>query len=63
MPSGMVTDVRLLQFAKALAPILVTELGIVMEVRAVHFQNASFPMLVTVEGIVTEDIRTVLSQS
>ncbi len=36
---GMVTEVRLEQFLKALMPILVTELGIVTEVRLVQKAN------------------------
>ena len=44
--------VRLLQFANALSPMLVTLSGIVMFVRLQHLSNASVLMLVTLFEIV-----------
>ena len=54
MELGIVTDVRLLQYSKALFPMLVTELGIETDVRPLQLEKASDPMLVTELGIVTE---------
>ena len=50
---GMVTEVKLLQLAKAHLPILFPLLGIVIEVKPVP-ENAPVPMLVTELGMVTE---------
>ena len=44
--------VRLVQFLKALSPMLVTLLGIVMLVRLMQNSKALSPMLVTPSGIV-----------
>jgi hypothetical protein len=48
----MVTDVKPVQFSKALFPISVTELGIVIDVKPV--QPVKPPKLVTELGIVTD---------
>ena len=45
--SGIVTDVRELQYSNALLPMLVTLSGIVTDVRALQPSKAKFPMLVT----------------
>ena len=52
--SGMVTECKELQPAKALFPMLVTELGMVMDRKEPHCAKALFPMLVTESGMVTE---------
>ena len=46
--------VRLLQFQKALPPIVVTFLGMTTELRAEQFINASSPMEVRLSGRVRE---------
>ena len=47
-------EVREEQLAKAMSPILVTELGIVMELNFEQPENVDCPILVTELGIVTE---------
>ncbi len=41
---GIVTEVKLLQLAKALPPMLVTLLGIVTEDKLLQPENAPFPI-------------------
>ena len=53
-PNSTLIDVKPLQPAKALSPMLVTLSGMVMEVRALQLLKASIPMLVTLFGMVTE---------
>ena len=48
------TDVKLLQYAKAELPILVTEFGIVIDVKPLQSKKARFPILVTEFGIVID---------
>jgi hypothetical protein len=53
---GILTVVNLLQYAKALAPIVVTEFGIVIEFRLEQPLKAVTPIVINeVVGIVTED--------
>jgi hypothetical protein len=52
-PLGIVTLARLLQFLKALAPMLITPSGMFMTSRLSQLSKASFSMLVTPLGIVT----------
>ena len=47
----IVTEVKPVQFRKALLPMLVTLLGIVTEVKLVQLKKALYPMLVTLLGI------------
>ena len=54
MPLGIVIEVKAIQPANALFPMLVTLFGIVIEVKPVQSANALFPMLVTLFGIVIE---------
>ena len=50
----IVTDVKLLQYKKALRPILLTVLPMVTSIKPVHDSKAHSPMLTTPLGIVKE---------
>ena len=50
--SGMVMEVRLLQFRKALSPMEVTPSGMVMEVSVSQEVNAYSPIVLTLSGMV-----------
>ena len=50
----MITEVRALQFAKALPPIVVILFGMVTEVSAQQFAKAVHSIFVTLFGMVTE---------
>ena len=51
---GMVTEVKALQPAKTLSPILVTDVGMVTELKEVQPEKALPPILVTDVGMATE---------
>ena len=51
--SGILTDIRLLQFSNAELPISVTPSGIIIEVGLLQSLNASFPIFVTPSGMTT----------